>query len=101
MYIVLKKLGLDDAYLFLFCYRIPFKVWSVFTVKSDLIIIPRVGYCFKLVYTSDLMVAYLTNTGCWLQLISKKGYMSLQGKNILLTPVHDWIHNCIWDWIRK
>ena len=23
--------------------------------------------------------------------------MSWQGKNIFLTPVHDWMHNCIWD----
>ena len=37
----------------------------------------------------------------WLQWTSKKGYVSLQGKNIFLTTVNDWIHKWIRDWTRK
>ena len=48
-----------------------------------------------------LMVAYLTNNGFWIQLISNKGYVILQGLNLFLAPTHDSIHNSIWDWTRK
>ena len=27
-----------------------------------------------------------------------KVYECWGGKNHFLTPAHDWIHNCIWDW---
>ena len=27
--------------------------------------------------------------------------MSWGGYSIFLTPVHDWIHDCIWDWTRE
>ena len=46
------------------------------------------------------MVDYLIDTKFWLQWIIKKFCLSLHVKNILLTPVHDWIHECIWDWTR-
>ena len=28
-------------------------------------------------------------------------YRSYQGKNILFTPVHNWIHNCNQNWTLK
>ena len=31
-------------------------------------------------------------------LIRRQGYVSLRGKNHFLTPVYDWIHNCIRNW---
>ena len=30
-------------------------------------------------------------------LIRKRGHVIFQGKNNFLTPVHDWIQDCIWD----
>ena len=47
------------------------------------------------------MVAYLTDTGFWMQRIIKKGCVSFQVKNIFLTPVYDWIYDCVWDWTWK
>ena len=31
----------------------------------------------------------------------KSGYVSWKGKHNFLTPVHNWIHNCIWYWTWK
>ena len=47
------------------------------------------------------MVAYLTDTWFWIQWISNKGCMSFQGKNIFLTPAHDWTHDFVRNWTRK
>ena len=55
----------------------------------------------NLPWEDDPMVAYLTDAQCWLQLISNKGYVSLQVNNVLLTPAHNWIHDCILDWTWK
>ena len=44
---------------------------------------------------NDLMVAYLTDPGCWLHCYE---YASVEGKNLFLTPSQDWIQDCIWDW---
>ena len=47
------------------------------------------------------MVAYITDARFCLQKTSKRGYVSLQGKSILLTPMYNWIHDCIQDCTRK
>ena len=47
------------------------------------------------------MVAYITNARCWIQWKGEILYASWKGKNILLNPVHDWMHDCIRDWTRK
>ena len=41
------------------------------------------------------MVAYLTDTGFWLQWVIKRGFVSLKGNNNFLTPLYDWIYNFI------
>ena len=44
------------------------------------------------------MIAYLTDPGCWLHCYKDKSMQVLGDKNHFLTPAHDWIHYCIWDW---
>ena len=46
----------------------------------------------------DLMFVYLTNTGFWLHWYEGKDMWVLGGKNHFLTPVNNWIHDCIRDW---
>ena len=48
--------------------------------------------------STNRMVAYLDNSICCLQLTSNIGYVICLGRNLSLTPVHDWIHYCIQDW---
>ena len=47
------------------------------------------------------MVAVLTDASCWLKWKGERDYVICQGNNLLLTPAHDWMHNCTWDWTRK
>ena len=47
------------------------------------------------------MIAYLTNDRFWLHWEGNIGYVSWQVKIIFLTPDHDLIHECIWDWTQK
>ena len=57
---------------------------------------------FKICFNNDdLMVTSLTNTGLWMQWISKKLYVIFQGKNMFLTPAHDWLKEYIRDWTLK
>ena len=51
--------------------------------------------------TNNLVVAYLTDAKLWLQLKGERGYVSWQGNNLFLTPVHDWMNNYIWEWNWK
>ena len=67
--------------------------------------LPNMGYTWAqillTVYFKDLMVAYLTDTRCWLQWTSKRGYVIWQVKNLVLNPGDDCIHDCIQDWTHK
>ena len=47
------------------------------------------------------MVVYPNDAMCWLEWKIMKGYVSWGVYNILLTPAHDWIYNCIQDWTWK
>ena len=49
----------------------------------------------------DLMLAYLTNAMWRLQREVNISYVSCQVKDIFLTPVQSWMHNCIWKWTWK
>ena len=44
------------------------------------------------------MVAYLTDARL-ATVTMREGYVSWGVYNIFLTPTHDWIHDCIRDWI--
>ena len=46
------------------------------------------------------MVAYLTDARLT-TVTRREGCASWGGYSIFLTPVHDWIHDCIWDWTRE
>ena len=49
----------------------------------------------------DLMLAYLNDARCWLQLKRDSWYVSWQDMTILFNPENNWMHECIWDWTRK
>ena len=46
------------------------------------------------------MVAYLTNARL-ATVMRREGYMSWGVYNLFLTPVYDWIHECIQYWAQE
>ena len=66
---------------------------------------PNMGYTWSQIllmeWLNKLMITYLTGAMFWLKWTSKRCYVSRQGKNIFITPLHNWIHNCIWEWKQK
>ena len=47
----------------------------------------------------NLVVAYLTDARL-ATVTRRERYVSWGGYNLFLTPDHNWIHDCIYDWTR-
>ena len=51
-------------------------------------------------WNGDLVVAYIADARLT-TVTRREGYVSWGVYNIFLTPVRDWIHDCIRDWTRE